>query len=101
MLAVGAYSAGMKERRKIVYTVRDIPESADCRVREVAEAEGVSLNTAALRLIERGLGGEAGRVRRRDLRSLLDQAGRITPAEEREWRDYVAGIDVVDPEAWR
>lgn len=91
----------MKERRKIVYTVRDIPESSDCRIREVAEAEGVSLNTATLRTIERGLGGEGEHVRRRDVRSILDQFGTLPPEDAREWRERLAEMDVVDPGEWR
>jgi hypothetical protein len=97
--ALHAYSAGMKGRKKIVYTLRDVPNEADSRVREVAAAEEVSLNTALLRLIERGLGGDSYSIpRRRDLRHLVDG---LPAANEREWRAFLASTDVVDQEKWK
>ncbi len=88
----------MINRKRIVYTVRDIPAAIDLRVRELAEAEAVSLNAAAIRLMERGLGAEGTPLRRRDLRSGRDP---LPARDERAWRAVLADLDVVNPSDWK
>ena len=88
----------MTSSKRIVYTVRDIPEVIDSRVRELAEAEEVSLNTAALRLLERGLGAQGTPLRRRDLRSGRDP---LPARDARAWRAVLADMDVVNPADWK
>jgi hypothetical protein len=88
----------MNSSKRIVYTVRDIPEMIDLRVRELAEAEDVSLNTAAIRLMERGLGAGGTPLRRRDLRSGRDP---LPARDERAWRAVLSDMDVVNPADWK
>jgi len=65
-------------------------------LRERAAASGTSLNEAALRALERGLGLDSEPARRHDLDDL---AGKWVkdPAVERA----LDSMDIVDPELWR
>ena len=88
----------MPKRQKIQYTVRDIPESVDTRLRETAAMENISLNQAALRGLERGLGLSEAPVRYRSLRSLL--GGESRP-DRKSWDSVLGYLDQVDPEDWK
>ena len=68
----------MAKKSTLQYTVRDVPEDVDCRLRESATLEGVSLNQAALRALQRGLGMEREPVRYRNLRQMLAETPKGT-----------------------
>jgi hypothetical protein len=87
----------MKKRHSAQYTLRDVPESTDGRLREVAATEGTSLNRAALRALERGLGLGGTPVRYRSLRGLVNKPAAI---DRKSWAQTLAAMDVVDPAAW-
>ncbi len=58
-------------KRGIQYTLRNVPERTDTRLREVASAYGISLNEAALTALLRGLGADADAVEHHDLDELI------------------------------
>ena len=51
------------KKTKTQYTIRDIPELTDSRLRETAAMEEISLNQAALQALQRGLGSGDQSVR--------------------------------------
>lgn len=90
--------AGMGTKSTIQYTVRDVPEEVDGLLRESATMEGVSLNQATLRALERGLGTERQPVRYRTLRQMVSTANK---ASTRAWRAALSEQDKVNPEDWK
>lgn len=88
----------MKEKKNTQYTIREVPEATDHLLRESALAEGISLNQASIRALERGLGLDGGRVVYRRLRHLAGHLGR---QERAAWQKALSEQDVVDPEAWK
>ncbi len=87
----------MKEKHKVQYSVRDVPEEMNMRLREVAAEEEVSLNQAVLRAIERGLGMSGGCVRYRSLRGIVSRAPKPDKAG---WSRVIKELDKVHPEDW-
>jgi len=94
MHAVYSYSACMK-KRGIQYTLRNVPERTDARLRETASAYGVSLNEAALTALLRGLGADADAVEHHDLDDLIG-SWISDPACDQA----LADMEKVDPELW-
>lgn len=88
----------MKKRHSIQYTVRDVSEATDLRVRETAALEDISLNQAALRALERGLGLAEEPVRYRSLRKLVETGGKV---DRKSWAGVLASQDKVNPEDWK
>ncbi len=88
----------MRQKRKVQYTVRDLSEAADVRLRETASSEGISLNEAVLRTLDRGLGLTGEPVRYRDLRGLVKGAGKV---DRKSWTKVIADLDRVHPEDWK
>jgi len=88
----------MKEIRKIQYTVRDISEAADVRVRETAAAEDISLNQAVVNALERGLGLAGEPVRYRSLRGIIRPTDKV---DRKAWAETLGSMDEVDPEDWK
>ncbi len=88
------YDACMK-KSKVQYTLRNVPERTDARLREAAAAYGISLNEAALAALLRGLGAEADAVEHHDLEGLIG-SWTPDPACDRA----LADMDKVDPELW-
>jgi hypothetical protein len=88
----------VEEKKRVQYTIRDIPETTDARLREAAAAEETSLNTAALHALERGLGLEGKPVRYRNLRPLVNRPGEI---DRKAWSVALSEMDKVNPEEWR
>ena len=88
----------MKKKASVQYTVRDVPEEMDGRLRESAALEGVSLNQAALRAIQRGLGSERQPVRYRTLRQMVALTPKATTAA---WRAALEEQDKTNPEDWK
>jgi len=86
----------MKETQHRQYTIRQVPESLDNRLRESAARYGISLNKAALQTLSRGLGLESEPVVYHDLDDL---AG--TWVRDEEFDRAVAEMDRVDPELWK
>lgn len=87
----------MAKRHFIQYTVRDIPESADLRLREVAEKEAISLNKAAVQALNRGLGLEPERVRHRVLGALVRKHKGL---DRKAWAETLRGMDRVNEADW-
>ncbi len=88
----------MTKRQKVQYTIRDVPKTADARLREAAAQEDLSLNQAALRALERGLGLQGERVIYRRLRHLISPSSEI---DRKAWEQSLAAMDQVDEEAWK
>jgi hypothetical protein len=88
----------MEKKSSVQYTVRDVPEEVDNRLRECAELEGVSLNQATLRALERGLGSERQPVRYRTLRQMTAQTPK---ASTKAWRVALEEQDRINPEDWK
>ena len=88
----------MPNKTKTQYTIRDIPELTDSRLRETAAMEEISLNQAALQALQRGLGTGEQSVRYRSLHSLLQKKGEVDQAS---WRSTLAEMDRVNPEDWK
>ena len=88
----------MTQKSTVQYTVRDVPEDVDCRLRESATLEGVSLNQAALRALQRGLGTEREPVRYRHLRQMLAEKPKVST---KAWRAVLEEMDTTNPEDWK
>lgn len=88
----------MEQKRSLQYTVRDVSETTDNRLREAAALEGVSLNQATLQAIERGLGLTGQPVRYRTLGSVLASAGKVDRAA---WQKTLSAMDKISPEDWK
>ena len=87
----------MEKKPTVQYTVRDVPEELDGLLRESAALEGVSLNQATLRALERGLGSERQPVRYRTLRQMITQNKVSTKA----WQAALEEQDQTNPEDWK
>ena len=88
--------ACMKETRKIQYTVRQIPEQVDQKLREVAATYGHSLNEEAIAAMARGLGlGDAPMVHH----DLDDLAG--TWDRDPAFEKALADMNKIDEELWK
>ena len=87
-----------RTKTKSQYTIRDIPESTDTRLRETAALEDISLNQATLRAIQRGLGTGEHAVRYRSVRDLLPTTGVVDMAG---WTTVLSEMDRVNPEEWK
>ena len=88
----------MAKKSTVQYTVRDVPEDVDCRLRESATLEGVSLNQAALRALQRGLGTEREPVSYRHLRQMLAEKPKVST---KDWRAVLQEMDATNPEDWK
>ncbi len=69
MQALPAYDAGMK-KSGIQYTVRNVSERLDAKLRETAAEYGVSLNDASLAALRKGTGITDAPVLHHDLDDL-------------------------------
>ena len=87
-----------KVRSKSQYTIRDIPPAVDLRLRETAALEEISLNQAAVRAIQRGLGTGEEPVRYRSVRELLPKDKSIDTSG---WAKVLGELDHVDPADWK
>lgn len=92
------FDAGMKERHSSQYTVRDIPEAADLRLRETAALEGISLNQAVVRALERGVGLAGEPVRYRSLRRIVRPSDKV---DRKGWSEALDSLDKINPEDWK
>ena len=87
-----------KINKKPQYTIRDVPESTDRRLRETAALEDISLNQAALRAIQRGLGTGEQPLKYRSMRDLLPAT---TSVDTSGWASVLSEMDRVNPEEWK
>ena len=78
------------------YTIRNVPETLDRRLRERAKKKGMSLNDAAIEAIRQGLGMADTDVVYDDLDDL---AG--TWKADDQFDRAMAEQDTVDTDAWR
>lgn len=88
----------MQKKPTVQYTVRDVPEEVDGLLRECAAMEGVSLNQATLRALERGLGSERQPVRYRTLRQMITQTPKVST---KAWQAALEEQDQTNPEDWK
>jgi len=94
MHAEQAYSAGMKKKR-VQYTIRNVPETVDEALRKLAVRDGASLNQAALAALKAGAGVEEG-VRHHDVDAL---AG--TWVRDEAFDEAQAVFEAIDEELWK
>ena len=78
------------------YTIRNVPDYLDATLRSLAQAQGKSLNEAALEALARGAGLSERRDRQRDL---ADVAG--SWREDPVFDSAVAEQDTIDEVMWR
>jgi len=88
----------MREKQSKQYTVRDVSESVDLRLRETAALEDISLNQAALQALERGLGLSEEPVRYRSLRDILKPDDKL---DRKGWAKALESMDTVNPADWK
>ena len=88
----------MKKMHSKQYTVREVSESVDLRLRETAALEDISLNQATLRALARGLGLSDEPVRYRSLRGVVKLGDKV---DTKGWAKALASMDTVDPEDWK
>ena len=78
------------------YTIRNIPEAVDARLRERAREERRSLNEVVVQLLTRALGLSGETLRHRDLGDL---AG--TWDDDPAFDEALVDQDSVDPDIWK
>ena len=93
--ALKAYDACTMKRR-IQYTIRNIPERTDRRLREVAAEYGSSLNEAAVDALSKGAGVADEEVIHHDLDDLAS-----TWVQDDECDAALKAMDTVDVELWK
>lgn len=83
-------------------TIRGIDRAVERRIRAVAKREGVSLNKAALRLLENASAPHAGEPRREKIGHSLDKfIGDWTDEEADAMLESLKVFEVVDDEDWK
>lgn len=87
----------MNEKHKTQYTIRDIPERTNTRLREVAACMEISLNQAAVRALERGLGVTGQTVSYRKLKKLVPKPKDL---DKKAWDKTLSDMDRVNPKDW-
>lgn len=83
-------------------SVRGIDPRVAAEIRRIAKEEGISLNRAALKLLERGAGIEPQKSKPKTIGHDLDHlAGTWTEAEEQEFLDFIRPCEQIDEEFWK
>ncbi len=85
----------------IQLTIRGFDQDLERKLRELAEAEGISLNKAALRLLRRGAGLDVARQTNVIGTAMDDLAGTWSAGDEREFLEAIAPFESVDDEFWK
>ncbi len=78
------------------YTIRNVPDALDRRLRERARRKGISLNDAAVEALGRGLGVTESEVEYDDLDDLIG-SWQADPEFDRA----LSAQDTIDGDAWR
>lgn len=84
-------------------TLRGFDARLERCLRELARERDISLNKAALVLLRRGAGLEAGKAHRTATAvgdSLDSFSGVWSESDEREFLDSLAALEQIDPELW-
>lgn len=81
-------------------TLRGLDRRLLQRIRELAKAERISLNKAALRLLEKGAGLTQVRGDDRIGHSLDHLIGTWTAAEAKSFEESIKSCEQIDPELW-
>ena len=82
-------------------TIRNFDAELDRHLRALASAEGISLNQAALRLLQRGAGLGPSANRGNVVGSALDHLGGTwSEAEARSFEAAMAPFERIDDEFW-
>ena len=92
--------AMQSEKTVKAITLRGIPPRTARRIKEKAEADGISLNKAVLRLLEEGVDSGARAARKGPKNNLARFAGRWSKEEADEFDRYLAEERRIDPAAW-
>jgi hypothetical protein len=83
-------------------TIRGFDDHLERRIRELARAEGISLNRAALKLLRRGAGlEEPGEPSRAIGEALDDLIGTWSAEEADEFDQAVRDFEIIDEDMWR
>ncbi len=94
--ALCGYSAGMKKKHKLQYTVRQVPEEVDRKLREQAVREGASLNYVVLDALASSAGVKDNPVEFHDLDALAGSW-----VEEKAFDEAMKAFDQVDEDLWK
>lgn len=95
-----SHTASRSPRGRQQLTVR-FGEDLARRIRELAKAEGLSLNQAAVRLLRRGAGLDASSVVRPKIGHSLDRfIGTWTKADDRAMERAIRDSERIFPEDW-
>ncbi len=81
-------------------TLRGIPPKTARRIKKKAEAEGISLNKAVLRLLEEGAQLPTRKERQGPKNNIARLAGRWSKEEADAFDRYLAEERRIDPAAW-
>lgn len=83
-------------------TIRGFDAPLERRIRQVARAEGISLNQAVLRLLRKGAGLDQAAGSSLAIGSALDDLiGTWSEQEARELDEAVRDFEHIDEELWR
>jgi hypothetical protein len=83
-------------------TIRGFDERLQRRIREMANAEGLSLNQAVLKLLRRGAGLENASEPSRTIGNAIDDlVGTWTEDEARELEEALEDFEAIDEDMWR
>jgi len=96
MPAYNAYTACMKKKAPLQYTIRGVSSLLDRKLREKAVKENMSLNEVTLATLERALGVTGDSVRYDDLDDL---AG--TWVQDPAFDKAVKSLRKIDTELWK
>ena len=84
------------KKHAIQYTIRNVPERTDQRLREAAAEYGTSLNAAAVAALSRGAGLSDDDVLHHDLDDLVG-----TWVQDDACDRALQAMDAVDEEVWK
>lgn len=86
----------MKKNKQVQYTIRQVPEAVDARLREMAVKEKCSLNYAVLDLLSRASGAIDKPLVFHDLDSLAGSW-----VDDEDFDTAVAVFEQVDEDLWK
>jgi hypothetical protein len=91
-----AYHAGTMKTKSLQYTIRNVPDRTDRRLREAAIEHGASLNSVTLQALSQGLGLSDKSVVHHDLDDLIGSW-----VLDNEFDKALEEMDRIDPELWK